>query len=468
MILVVDDDKTIRLSLKLVLERNGYEVALAEEPKAAIQMIRSTPAVELVLMDMNYTRATDGEEGLTLLKQVKVFRPEVPCILMTAWGSIDLAVQGMRAGAFDFITKPWDNGVLLERIETAVKIQTLPRGEDSTNVTGKYSPPYREGQGGGSILLPSLSSIYSTIARVAPTNAPVLITGESGTGKELIAEAIHRQSRRANGPFVKVNLGGISTSLFESEMFGHKKGSFTDAKADRVGRFEMAKGGTIFLDEIGELSPASQVKLLRVLQDQTYEVLGDSETRRTDVRVVCATNADLRTMVAEHTFREDLFYRINIINLHLPPLRKRLEDIPLLVDYFITEACKANSLPRVQASADAIAYLQTLPYPGNIRELKNLVERTVSFILSMATRHHSPPYREGPGVGLYLPWSAQPLRPALPRMAATSRWWPRNWASVAEHSIERLKSTAYETQALLCSPGPVHCAAGRCCPLFCV
>ena len=187
-----------------------------------------------------------------------MFRPEVPCILMTAWGSIDLAVQGMRAGAFDFITKPWDNGVLLERIETAVNIKTLPRGEDSTNVTGKNSPPYREGQGGGSVLLPSLSSIYSTIARVAPTNAPVLITGESGTGKELIAEAIHRQSRRANGPFVKVNLGGISTSLFESEMFGHKKGSFTDAKADRVGRFEMAKGGTIFLDEIGELSPASR------------------------------------------------------------------------------------------------------------------------------------------------------------------------------------------------------------------
>ena len=383
MILVVDDDKTIRLSLKLVLERNGYETALAEEPKEAIQMIRRTPAVELVLMDMNYTRATDGEEGLTLLRQIKVLRPDLPCILMTAWGSIDLAVQGMRAGAFDFLTKPWDNGVLLERIETAVKIKTLPqplperRGEDSTNVTGKYSPPYREGLGGGSVLLPSLSSIYSTIARVAPTNAPVLITGESGTGKELIAEAIHRQSRRANGPFVKVNLGGISTSLFESEMFGHKKGSFTDARADRVGRFEMAKGGTIFLDEIGELSLASQVKLLRVLQDQTYEVLGDSETRRTDVRVVCATNADLRTMVAEHTFREDLFYRINIINLHLPPLRERLEDIPLLVDHFMTEACKANGLPAVKASAEAIAYLQTLPFPGNIRELKNLVERTV-------------------------------------------------------------------------------------------
>ncbi len=363
MILVVDDDKNIRLSLKLILERNEYVVALAEGPKEAMQIVRNTPAVELVLMDMNYTRATDGEEGLTLLKQVKVFRPDVPCILMTAWGSIDLAVQGMRAGAFDFITKPWNNGVLLDRIETAIKINnaslaTLPI--QSSPIVGT-----------------SLSGILATVARVAPTNAPVLITGESGTGKELIAEAIHRQSKRANGPFVKVNLGGISTSLFESEMFGHKKGAFTDAKADRVGRFEMANGGTIFLDEIGELSLASQVKLLRVLQDQTYEVLGDSETRRTDVRVVCATNVDLRAMVEEHTFREDLFYRINIINLHMPPLRERREDIPLLVDHFLRMACEANHLPPIKADDEAIAYLQTLPFPGNIRELKNLVERTL-------------------------------------------------------------------------------------------
>ena len=229
MILVVDDDKNIRLSLKLILERNGYEVALAEGPKEAMQIVRNTLAVELVLMDLNYTRATDGEEGLTLLKQVKVFRPEVPCILMTAWGSIDLAVQGMRAGAFDFITKPWDNGVLLERIETAIKINSTSHVAQ----TIQTSP----------IVGSSLSGILATVARVAPTNAPVLITGESGTGKELIAEAIHRQSQRANGPFVKVNLGGISTSLFESEMFGHKKGSFTDAKADRIGRFELAKGG---------------------------------------------------------------------------------------------------------------------------------------------------------------------------------------------------------------------------------
>ena len=365
MILVVDDDKSIRLSLKLVLERNGYEVALADNPQAAMQVIWDVPAVELVLMDMNYSNSTDGEEGLTLLKQIKVFRPDVLCILMTAWGTIDLAVQGMRAGAFDFITKPWDNGVLLERIETATQIK---------NSKLKILPSLGEGLG---VRLPSLSDIYSTVSRVAPTNAPVLITGESGTGKELIAEAIHRQSKRANGPFVKVNLGGISSSLFESEMFGHKAGSFTDAKSDRVGRFELAKGGTIFLDEIGELSLSSQVKLLRVLQDQTYEVLGDSHTRRTDVRVVCATNADLQAMVKEHTFREDLFYRINLINLRLPPLRERREDIPLLVEHFLREACLANNVPVVTASYEAIAYLQTLPFPGNIRELKNLVERAL-------------------------------------------------------------------------------------------
>ena len=390
MILVVDDDKAIRLSLKLILERNEYAVTLAENPKAAIDIVRSHPELELVLMDMNYDNSTTGDEGLTLLKQVKVFRPEIPCILMTAWGTIDLAVQGMRAGAFDFITKPWDNGVLLDRIETAIKLRPLSRSTLGRFDTSKNSPrgevdfissqkPQNRklalsptGGAGRGAVLPSLASVYSTIARIAPTNAPVLITGESGTGKELIAEAIHRQSHRAAGPFVKVNLGGISQSLFESEMFGHKKGAFTDAKEDRVGRFELAKGGTIFLDEIGELDLASQVKLLRVLQDQTYEVLGDSHTRRTDVRVICATNADLPSMVEEHTFREDLFYRINLISIHLPPLRQRRQDIPLLVDFFLHQSSLSPAI-----TPDAISYLQSLPFPGNIRELKNLVERTV-------------------------------------------------------------------------------------------
>ena len=378
MILVVDDDKAIRLSLKLILERNEYAVTLAENPKAAIDIVHSHPELELVLMDMNYDNSTTGDEGLTLLKQVKVFRPDLPCILMTAWGTIDLAVQGMRAGAFDFITKPWDNGVLLDRIETARTLSPLPSegGEPRSALKSqnrKMALPPTGGAGRGAIL-PSLASVYSTISRIAPTNAPVLITGESGTGKELIAEAIHRQSRRAEGPFVKVNLGGISQSLFESEMFGHKKGAFTDAKEDRVGRFELAKGGTIFLDEIGELDLASQVKLLRVLQDQTYEVLGDSHTRRTDVRVICATNADLPSMVEEHTFREDLFYRINLISLHLPPLRQRREDIPILVDFFLRQSTLSTD---IAITADAISFLQSLPLPGNIRELKNLVERTV-------------------------------------------------------------------------------------------
>jgi two-component system NtrC family response regulator len=205
----------------------------------------------------------------------------------------------------------------------------------------------------------------------------VLITGESGTGKELIAEAIHKGSQRSDKPFVKVNLGGISSSLFESEMFGHKKGAFTDAYNDRKGRFELADGGTIFLDEIGELELPSQVKLLRVLQDMTYEVLGDSRQRRTDVRVVCATNADLTTMVAERTFREDLYYRINLITIHLPALRERTEDIPLLVRHFADKACEQNGMERVEITPDATNYLKTLPYPGNIRELKGLVERTL-------------------------------------------------------------------------------------------
>ena len=213
--------------------------------------------------------------------------------------------------------------------------------------------------------------------RIANTNASVLITGESGTGKELIAEAIHKNSQRADKPFVKVNLGGISQSLFESEMFGHKKGAFTDAVADRKGRFELADKGTIFLDEIGELDLSCQVKLLRVLQEQTFEPLGDSKPKKVDIRVVSATNANLPQMVQDKTFREDLFYRINLITIHLPALRERKEDIPLLANYFAKKQCEANGLPLVEISQEANDYLASLPFPGNIRELKNLVERTI-------------------------------------------------------------------------------------------
>ena len=304
------------------------------------------------------------------MKQVKVFRPDVPVILMTAWGSIQLAVQGMQAGAFDFITKPWNNAALLRRIETALELSAAPKETSQEQAEGlNRSHIIGKSQG--------LLEVLNTVARSARTNASVLITGESGTGKELIAEAVHINSQRINQPFVKVNLGGISQSLFESEMFGHKKGAFTDASADRIGRFELANKGTIFLDEIGDLDLSCQVKLLRVLQDQTFEVLGDSRPRKVDVRVVSATNADLRKMVSEHTFREDLFYRINLITVKLPALRERREDIPLLARHFADRQASANGLPRTEFSADALNFLSRLPYSGNIRELKNLVERTI-------------------------------------------------------------------------------------------
>lgn len=371
MILVIDDDSAVRSSLSFMLKRAGFEVHTVSTPAEAIQFVRVTEP-RLILMDMNFSLTTTGQEGLVLLKQVKVFYPQVPVILMTAWGSIQLAVEGMKAGAFDFITKPWNNAALLQRIETALKLtaEMNEQKEDApaettllrSNIIGKS---------------PALMNVLNMVGRIAKTNASVLITGESGTGKELIAEAIHMNSPRAKKNFVKVNLGGISQSLFESEMFGHKKGAFTDATTDRTGRFEMADKGTIFLDEIGDLDPSCQVKLLRVLQDQTFEVLGDSRPRKTDIRVVSATNADLRKMVSEHSFREDLFYRINLITIHLPALRERKEDIPLLVRYFADKQMKQNGLPPVEFSPDAMQFLMRLPYPGNIRELKNLVERTI-------------------------------------------------------------------------------------------
>ena len=371
MILVIDDDSAIRTSLSFMLKRAKYDVQAVSSPKEAMVVVRSV-APELILMDMNFSLTTSGDEGITLLKQVKIFRPEVPVILMTAWGSIDLAVKGMQAGAFDFITKPWNNAALMLRIETALQLngqkkeeeETSPKDDefDRSHIIGKSK---------------ALTDVLNTIKRIAKTNASVLITGESGTGKELIAEAVHRNSPRAKKPFVKVNLGGISQSLFESEMFGHKKGAFTDASSDRIGRFELADKGTIFLDEIGDLDLSCQVKLLRVLQEQTFEVLGDSRPRKVDIRVVSATNADLPQMVKEHTFREDLFYRINLITVHLPALRERREDIPLLVRHFADQQCQANRLPKVDFTPEAMEYLRKLPYPGNIRELKNLVERTI-------------------------------------------------------------------------------------------
>lgn len=365
MILIVDDDKAIRLSLGLLLKRAGYEVDSAENPHEALNKVRNRK-YDLIFMDMNYSRSTSGEEGIELLCKTKTLAPETPVILITAWGSIDLAVEGMRHGAYDFITKPWNNLLLLQRTDTAIKLNAREKEEfpqfDRAGIIGKSE---------------SLNELLATAERIAPTDAPVLILGENGTGKEMIANAIHINSRRRNNPFVMVNLGGIPQSLFESEMFGHVKGAFTGAMSSRTGRFELADTGTIFLDEIGELDMTCQVKMLRVLQQHTFEPVGDSIPRKVDIRVISATNADLNAMVNDRSFREDLFFRINLITLHVPALRERRGDIPLLVNHFITQISKNQNISVPEIEAEAMEYLTRLPYPGNIRQLKNMVERAV-------------------------------------------------------------------------------------------
>ena len=375
LVLIVDDDVSIAASLALLLKQAGHASRAAAGPSEALALLEGG-GIGLVLQDMNFSRQTTGAEGLALLDAIKARWPQLPVVLMTAWGSIGLAVQGMKAGAADFVTKPWTNAQLLQSIETALGLQEAHRGPDRP-------PPTRDELdtaydfsgviGSDSRLL----KVLDVVARVAPTDASVLVTGESGTGKELIAEAIHRNSRRVKGPFVKVNLGGVSSTLFESEMFGHVKGAFTDARGDRKGRFEIAAGGTIFLDEIGELEPGSQVKMLRVLQDRSYEPLGSSLTRSVDVRVVSATNRDLGALVARSEFREDLLYRLNLITLHVPPLRERPGDVPALAHHFLAAGGQVYGRASVAVSPKAVRWLQSQPWPGNVRQLRQLVERTL-------------------------------------------------------------------------------------------
>ena len=371
MILVVDDDIAVRTSISLLLKGAGNEVLSADNAVQAFEMVK-TKQPNLIILDLNFSIDTSGKEGMSLLKKIRAFDAKVPVVLITGWASIELAVEGMKLGANDFINKPWSNDYMLQTVETLLQLNGKPAISQSRKLlTKKYNFSQIIGEDAG------LISILETIGRVAGTNASVLITGESGTGKELIAEAIHENSTRSAKPFVKVNLGGISSSLFESEMFGHVRGAFTDARFDRTGRFEMANKGTIFLDEIGDLEASSQVKLLRVLQDRTYEVLGSSRTKTVDTRVVCATNKNLNEMVSSGLFREDLLYRINLITIHLPALRERPTDIPLLVNFFIDNMKELYGRPDLQVSSAAMRWLQQLPLPGNIRQLKNLVERTV-------------------------------------------------------------------------------------------
>lgn len=371
MILLIDDDHAIQTSLSLLFQQEGFKVHATSSPQEALAFLKkNTP--QLAILDMNFSIETVGTEGLNTLQKIKTLQPHLPVILLTGWGSIELAVEGMKIGAADFMTKPWQNEAMLQSVRTLLNLaQSKPQSPNRKRLDEQYHFENIVGED------PQLLELLESIARVAPTDAPVLITGESGAGKELIAEAVHLNSKRNKAPFVKVNLGGISSSLFESELFGHVRGAFTDAKTDRIGRFEMAHKGSIFLDEIGDLDLASQVKLLRVLQDRTFEPLGSSRSKTVDVRIVCATNRNLEEMVAQGTFREDLFYRINLITVKLPALRERPGDIPALVNFFVNNLKALYQRPNLYVNKEALQWLKNLPLPGNIRQLKNLVERSV-------------------------------------------------------------------------------------------
>jgi len=374
-VLVVDDDPSVTASLSLLLKQHGYAPQVAASPAEATARLRDEP-VDLVLQDMNFSCSTTGEEGLALLSELRAIQPDLPIVLVTAWGSIPLAVQGVKAGAADFVSKPWVNAQILQTVETALGLAAAKaRGPeppaDRADLDARYDLAGLIGAD------PKFLRVLELAGRVCATDASILITGESGTGKERLAEAIHRNSRRRGGPFVKVNLGGISSTLFESEMFGHVRGAYTDARQDRRGRFEVAHRGTILLDEIGELDSSSQVKLLRVLQDRTYEVLGSSETRTVDARILSATNRDLPAMVAGGQFREDLLYRLNLIVLRMPALRERPADVAPLALHFLDQSSRTHGRAPLALAPDALHWLRAQAWPGNVRQLRQVIERAV-------------------------------------------------------------------------------------------
>lgn len=370
-VLIVEDDQSVALSLRALLERHAYRVTRARDAEEALAAL-SADAFHGVVQDMNFGSGTDGRDGVELLRAIKSARPELPVVLITAWGSIDLAVEGMRLGAADFLTKPWDNQTLLKSLSTAMTLATPAATEalrSDIDRLGDFSHVLGDS--------PAICKVLATVARVAPTDASVLITGESGTGKEVIADALHRNSPRRNGPLVKVNLGGVPQTLFEAEMFGHVRGAFTDAKSERDGHFSTADGGTLFLDEVGELEKASQVKLLRVLQDQRFQRLGESRERKVDVRIIAATNADLPALISGGRFREDLYYRLHVVNLALPPLRDRVGDVGALAEHFIARAAERYQRGTPSLSSGGLRWLESQRWPGNVRELKQAVERAV-------------------------------------------------------------------------------------------
>jgi DNA-binding NtrC family response regulator len=367
-ILVVDDEPILRFNLSRLLQQEGYAVDEADGPSQALERLQSTK-YRLVLTDA----VMPGGSGLDLIPAVKRLSPDTGCILVTGFGTIAMAVQAMKAGAFDFITKPYDSERVRVAIKNALEYQRLTVENESLRkeVRRQYRPDSLVGSS------PTIMEVQRLIGRVADTDSTVLILGESGTGKELVARALHYQNRTRGGPFVPVNCGAIPENLLESELFGHEKGAFTGAVATHAGRFEVAHQGTLFLDEVGELSPPMQVKLLRVLQDKSFQRVGGTKTIAVDVRIIAATNRDLEGAVEERRFREDLYYRLNVIPICVPPLHARLEDIPLLAQHFLDQLNQEKGAAVKSVAPEAMAKLKQYRWPGNIRELENLMERIV-------------------------------------------------------------------------------------------
>ncbi|AAS97690.1 sigma-54-dependent transcriptional regulator [Nitratidesulfovibrio vulgaris] len=372
-ILVIDDEKNYLLVLEALLTDAGYAVTALNDPETALAFLEESE-VDVVITDMKMPRVT----GREVLERVKKTWPHIPVCIMTAFGSIEGAVDVMKYGAFDYITKPFSNDELLLSVQNAAELSRVHRQYRAlrANLEERYGTHQIIGRS------KAIREVLDMVDRAAPSRSTVLITGESGTGKELVARAIHFSSPRNSGPFVSVNCMALNPGVLESELFGHEKGSFTGAMAMRRGRFEQADGGTLFLDEIGELTPELQVKLLRVLQERRFERVGGGDEIEVDIRVVAATNKDLQKEVENGTFREDLYYRLNVVHVALPPLRERREDIPLLVGHFVEKLARDNGMKPKTFTPEAHDYLTGYEWPGNIRQLQNVVERCLVLVAS--------------------------------------------------------------------------------------
>jgi DNA-binding NtrC family response regulator len=376
-ILIADDQPDVIEALRLLLKSEGYATEGAKSPAAVIKAVEANDYA-LVLMDLNYARdTTSGQEGLELLQKLQTLDATLPVVVMTAWASVDIAVEAMRRGARDFITKPWDNPRLLAVVRNQIDLGGAQRAYRRLEQENEL---LRGGGKAGPALIAqsaAMRPVLDIIARVGPSDANVLITGENGTGKGLVAQALHAVSARASKPFISVNMGGLPEGVFESELFGHVRGAFTDAKADRAGRFELADGGTLFLDEIGNIPLSQQAKMLRTIETGEFERVGSSRTHRASVRLVSATNADLGSEVAAGKFRQDLLFRLNTIQLHLPPLRERRDDIELLAQHFLRQHVTRYRKAITGFDESALAALRDYAWPGNVRELDHSVERGV-------------------------------------------------------------------------------------------